>query len=483
VHTFFKQRADLTIALLGSITLVITVAGCRSLDPQEDILSARDQVAARTGVIANWPSVTIDQTLPLAPLDLHGAIQHALEVQPEIRAQLAKVARARADLVQAERLPNPKIVFGVGTPIDGGGGNPARIGILEPLTALWSRPKRIAEADAKLRTQVLDLADLGLRTAEKAELAFVDLHHATKRLNIDLTIVQYLNEHLALLQSLAQVGELDRLSVEKVRIELSQGMERAAASRSVLNTAKRKLDHLVGRINQLETSPPLDPSTLPNLLHPAPPDAELIELVALRRLDVAAALARAEATGARLQVVRRERVGAVGLAIGFERNLSDREALTIGGEVPIPIFDLGGARVAAADATREEAVQLAKSVLWNALLEVRIARAEWIGVREQLSIVTHQQLSASETRLRLVSEAAAVGESSRSEVLLAQVEADTARRAQNEAELKVRRAWAHLKRSAGGSFAPVSRSERSRLLPDQAPKVAGTPQQIDGGRR
>jgi len=56
VHTFFKQRADLTIALLGSITLVITVAGCRSLDPQEDILSARDQVAARTGVMRIGPA-------------------------------------------------------------------------------------------------------------------------------------------------------------------------------------------------------------------------------------------------------------------------------------------------------------------------------------------------------------------------------------------------------------------------------------------
>ena len=483
MHSLFKQRAESAIAVFGLITLVMTIAGCSSLDPQEDILSARDQVAARTGVIANWSSATTDQTLPLVPLDLHGAIQQALEVQPDIRVQLAKVARARADLVQAERLPNPKIVFGIGTPIDGGGGNPARVGILEPLTALWSRPKRIAEADAKLRTQILDLADLGLRTAEDAELAFVALHHATNRLNIDLAIVQCLNEHLALLQSLKQVGELDRLSVEKVRVELSHAMERTAASRSAHQAAKRTLDHLVGRINTLDTSPPIDASTLPNLLQPAPPDAALIELVALRRLDVAAALARAEATGARLQVVRRERFGAFGLAIGFERNLSDREALTIGGEVPIPIFDLGGAKVAAADANREEAIQLAKSVLWKALLEVRIAREEWIGEREQLSIVTHQQLSASETRLRLVSEAAAAGESSRSEVLLAQVEAITAKRAQNEAELKVRQAWAHLRRSAGGSFAPVTQSERSRLLPQPAENVAEISQYPDGGSR
>ena len=456
-------------ALIGCGVLILTLAGCTTLDPTEDIARAERILAERTGHTPEWSAT--DREAPALPplgetLTLEAAIERALRVHPSLERDLAQIAAARADLVSNDRLPNPMLSFGIGTVIDGGGGAPLRGGLLAPLTALFSRPARVAAAEASLRAQVFTLADDALRTIEEVTLACAEVHYGRTRVSLDTRAIECLAERARLIETVVAAGEASRSAADSARVDLARAHDRLSQSRTTLAIAERQLLEQLGTIDRVIPCPEIAAETLPRGSDPTielPKEHALIGMVALRRLDVAAAIARAEGFGAKLRVARRERFGAIGGTVGLERNFTGREAVTTGLSLEIPIFDFGGAEVARADAQQRAEIHAAEVALWHAYLEARSNHAQLIGARERLESLTERWLPAARGKARVLRETAEVGEASRSDALLAESQAIDAERVFNDATLAATRALATLLRSAGGSLAPLSVEEADRL--------------------
>src|SRR5512139_1627493 len=102
------------VAALGAVAL----AGCASFSPDGGFGPVRDAVQERIGKEAAWARTDADraeldrrvaQILAKGPLSADDAVQVALLSNRGLHADLAHLGMAEADLVQAGRLPNPRI--------------------------------------------------------------------------------------------------------------------------------------------------------------------------------------------------------------------------------------------------------------------------------------------------------------------------------------------------------------------------------------
>jgi len=444
-------RAPLA-AIIPLALFAALAAGCASADPSSELRDAAHLVGSRAAIAPDWPPPAGDSPLP-DPLDLAAATRRAIERHPTLLAEVAAVARARADFAQADRLPNPTLRLAFGLPIDGGGGEPFIAGVMAPLAALWTRPARLAAADAELRRSVLSLAERALRAIEMARTAFAAVHHGREREALDLRAVSIAEERLALVESLARAGEADRAAVEESRIELARRRDRAFRSGEERAVAERTLLELIGEAGRAEC-PALDPAGLA-VSEAAPSEKALIPLASSQRLDVAAARAGAEAAEESLSLARRERFGDSEVRLEYERDMEDRELLWPGIDLDLPIFDPGDARIASAAAEAERARREAEAIESEAIREVRSAHARFTGARDRLVAIEREWLAAARSRARLAAETAAAGEMSRTESLSASIEEIEAEREWNDAALEMRAARFELERAAGGTLVPM----------------------------
>jgi len=444
------QRAVAAIAILALI------AGCASTDPARELRDASALVGSRADIAPAWH--TAPGTTPLPdPLDLATATRRAIERHPTLRAEIAAVAAARADFAQADRLPNPRLRLAFGIPIDGGGGDPLFAGLMAPLAALWTRPARLAAADAELRDAVLTLADRALLAVEAVRAAFAAVHHGRERARLDAHAVDLASVRLSLVEALERAGEATRAGVEGSRLELARARDRALRSAEASALAERRLLELIGEAGRA-VCPALDPSGLA-VSPAAPTERALLPLAAAQRLDVAAARAAADAAEESHGLARRERYGSSELGVEFERDMDDREFIFPALSLEIPILDPGDAKVAAAAARAERARREAEAVESRALLEVRSAHSRFEGARERLGAIEREWLAAARTRASLAAEVAAAGEISRIEALQAALDEIEAERERNDAELDLRVARFELERAAGGTLVPLAEGE------------------------
>ncbi|MGA1489027.1 MAG: TolC family protein, partial [Planctomycetota bacterium] len=240
----------------------LTVAGCRSVDPSPQLSRAADAVEARLGARPAWGAGAPALRNPL-PTGL--AIERALQVHPTIGARLAAVEQAEAQRVAAERLPNPSLTAALGIPIDGDGGTPGGVGLTAPITALLTRPDRIATADAELRREVLALADLAHRLAEETVRGCITVHHLREQVALDDERTRVL-ERLALLRAdLERRGEGTGSQLTAAMDTLGAAREKAAASRKALALAEASLLSLLGGDDPGAGCPAIAASPLPPL--------------------------------------------------------------------------------------------------------------------------------------------------------------------------------------------------------------------------
>jgi outer membrane protein TolC len=454
----------------------LTVAGCRSVDPSPQLSRAADAVEARLGARPAWGAGAPALRNPL-PTGL--AIERALQVHPTIGARLAAVEQAEAQRVAAERLPNPSLTAALGIPIDGDGGTPGGVGLTAPITALLTRPDRIATADAELRREVLALADLAHRLAEETVRGCITVHHLREQVALDDERTRVL-ERLALLRAdLERRGEGTGAQLAAAMDTLGAAREKAAASRKALALAEASLLSLLGGDDPGAGCPAIDASTLPPL---SAIDAGMPELTAILadRLDVAAAIARVEAHGARVETAELERLGAIAFSLRAEENFVGRQGLFPGIRFELPILDPGDARIATARAAALRAVHEAEEVVRLALLEVRRATIERQGDAERLAHLRDTRIPAAEEHLRLQGLRRAAGEGTELEVLAANLDLILARRTESSCSADLRTSRLRLARAVGEPFA---RANDPRASDGAVPRTSETrTTKKEGGR-
>lgn len=363
------------------IAAVLAAAGmaasCVSTDAAKDIERSQQLLAERTGLAADWlaPIEAAAAWDPATPLTVEATVAAALARSPELREKVEEVARSRAELVQAGLLPNPVLSLSLGFPIAGAdGGTSIGASLVQNLAAVLSTGRRKDAAAADLERAVLGLSDLAVATAADSRAMHARAVYADQAADFAEENARLLQKLLDLTQRRVDAGEASRLDLNRVRVLQLQAEVESAQLRAEAESARRELLVRIGRPEAeagFAFGPPADARA------ELPDEPAVIAAASTLRLDVAAAEAAARAAAARAGIAERSRLD-LEAGADYERDEDGRDTLGPALDVPIPIFDTGDARIAAARAEARAAAHEAEAVRQQAIGEARIA---WVRAR------------------------------------------------------------------------------------------------------
>jgi len=393
------------------------LAGCASVSPD----GLRSDVAELTaGRTAGVPQAALPATDPSAraqaqqsihgwlaqPLTQDAAVRIALLNNPGLQARLAALGVADAQRVQAITLPNPHLTLGRFTnsherEIE----RTLAFGLLDLITLPW-RTQRQAE---RLQIATLQTAQDVVQLAADTRSAWLRAVAAEQVAATHDRMAEAAEVGAELARRMAQVGNWSRLQQAREQAVLHEATRQRARARLAAATAREDLNRRLGvwgpqaQYPLAAQLPPLPATALP---------ADGIEATALReRLDVQAARRQLDT-----QAVRQgwSRAGAVfgDIGLAYSRNTTtERDTgssdIKRGWEIelPLPLFDWGGAARTRAQAEVEQSAAQLQDTAVRARSEVRAA---WLTYRtaldlarqQQAEVVPLRQLIADETTLR-----------------------------------------------------------------------------------
>jgi outer membrane protein, heavy metal efflux system len=305
----------------------------------------------------------------------------ALDQNPRLRAVRAERGIARAELLTAGILPNPRLDSSLDFPVSGpeatvlGYG----VGLSWNVTPLVSRGARLSAGEENLASVDLDVAWQEWQVAQAARLHAVRSIYLERRIalagKVEGTWQQRL-DGLRRAQAARAATALDVVNAERSLAEVQVGrlglQEQLVAERIFLNQAMG-LD--------ARAEPVLDSSWSPS--ETAPSADSLLRSLPLRRLDLVALrhAQRSHDQALRAAVLARFPAVTIGVRIGREVDQSGFAGLTLSFE--IPFFDRNQGNVA-----RERTQHVRLEAEYDArLLE---ARAEVLRVTKEVTLVGQQ---------------------------------------------------------------------------------------------
>lgn len=388
-----------TLHRLGGLaTVAALLAGCASVSPD----GLRGEVAAlaarRVGAAnASLPSTDAAtrataqaslQSWLAEPLTQEAAVRIALLNNPALQARLAALGIADADRVQALTPPNPHLTLGrLTSPHEREIERTMAFSLLELITLPW-RAERHSE---RLRIATLQAAQDVVLLAADTRRAWLRAVAAEQIAATHERMAQAAEAGAELAHRMARVGNWSRLQWAREQAVLHDARAQQARAKGAAVTARQELDRLLGLWGpqtQYRLAGQLPP--LPS----APLTADGMEATALReRLDVQASRRQLDTLAARQGWSRAGAVfGDIGLAYSrnttVERDGGHRD-ITRGWELdlPLPLFDWGGAARTRAQAEVEQAAAQLQDTAVRARTEVRTA---WFTYRTALDLARQQ---------------------------------------------------------------------------------------------
>lgn len=306
------------------------------------------------------------------PLAADDAVQIALLNNRGLQASYWSLGVAEADLVQAGRLQNPVLDF---KRSHGG-----EVGIERTLTfnlvSLITAPMASRIEGRRFEQTKLLVANAALKVAADTRRAWVDAVSASQIADYALQVEASAQAGAELAARMRKAGNWSALDQAREQAYHAQTVADATHARKAAVSARERLTRLLGLSGGQAASYRL-PDHLPDL-PAAPRELADIEQMALNeRLDIQAAKLDAEQTAATLGLTRSTRFINV-LDLGAVRNTEGGTA-TRGYELSleIPLFDWGSARVARAEATYMQSVNLLAQAAVDARSEARESYADY----------------------------------------------------------------------------------------------------------
>ncbi len=391
-----KHRPHLS--RLSALATALVLAGCASVSPD----GLRGDVAALTQDRTGGTTAALLAADPTAraaaqqsiegwlaqPLTQDAAVRIALLNNPGLQARLAALGVADAERVQAISLPNPHLTLGRFTnsqerEIE----RTLAFGLMDLITLPW-RTQRQAE---RLQIATLQAAQDVVLLAADTRRAWLRAVAAEQVAATQGRMVEAAEAGAELARRMVQVGNWSRLQQAREQATLQEATRQHARARLAAATAREELHRRMGlwgvqtQYQLAAQLPPVPASALP---------ADGIEATALRqRLDVQAARRQLDTQAVRQGWSRAGAVfGDIGLAYSrnttTERDSGHRE-ITRGWELelPLPLFDWGGAARTRAQAEVEQSAAQLQDTAVRARSEVRAA---WLTYRTALDLARQQ---------------------------------------------------------------------------------------------
>ncbi len=301
------------------------------------------------------------------PLGADAAVQVALLNNRSLQARYWDLGIAEAELVQAGRLANPGFSF---KRTHGGGDVAIERTLSMNFIQLLTLPLASRIEAQRFEQVKLELAGEAVSMAHQARLAWIEAVAAQQGVEYARQISDAAEASGELAKRMQAAGNWSKYDAAREQAFHADAMADVARARKAATASREKLTRILGLSGEQATSYRL-PAHLPEL--PASPRTVAdAEATALReRLDVQAARLSSQHTADSLGLTRTTRFINVLELSGISERDGERRSHGYEISLEVPLFDWGGARVAHAEATYMQSVNLLAAAAVNARSEAR----------------------------------------------------------------------------------------------------------------
>ena len=428
----------------AAVVVALAIAGCHT-PPACDHGSVTRAVEARFGPTGAVVPPGLADGRPVAENE---AVALALWNNAAFREALVEIDLTRADLIQAELLPNPEFVYY--WPAQN---KPFKYLIDFPIEAVWLRPIRVKAAAAENQRACARLTQTALDLIRDTRQAYADLQFAVDRLRVAERGVAVRERVRELAEERLKAGTASQLEVSTATIDFFQARQDLARATYEVAVAGERVRNLTGLS---DTAFPLLPDNAAFEHRTEVPVDELVAEAVRSRPDAAAADQAAQAAAERVRVAKLGWVRFLGLLDATSgRNTGHEFSPAL--RMTVPIFNRNQGGVARAEADLEMLDRRRRTVHNQIVQDVRTAHARYQQARAELDILRGKTRPEVEAAIRRAEAGFKDGVVTYLIVLESQRQLiDTyAREAQLYADL--RRAWAELERGVGRRLSEDSR--------------------------
>jgi cobalt-zinc-cadmium efflux system outer membrane protein len=366
--------------------LMLLAAGCASVPRDAGVSDVQREVTLRTNQsveVRTTASMSDDARVPAlfqGELDADKAVAAALLNNPRVQVALADLGLARADLLEASTVRNPILSGEMRFPADPQ--RPYELSIAQSILDLVQLPRRRGAGRAAFEAAKFRVSAEVLGIAAEVRSDFYELVAATQRVSMNRTVVESSRAAAELAQRQHQAGNITDLDLEnqqalyeQAKVDLARSEEEVLLRREALIRDMGLRDASIEWKIRQDFPPP--PTAEPS-------DAEMQQLLATRRLDIAAAQRQVEAAQRLLPLARARGTGDTEAGVHRERDAEGGTTTGPSASVPIPIFHRGAAARARAEAQLLQAQQRLASLLAAAGSEARAARETVLAARARV---------------------------------------------------------------------------------------------------
>lgn len=345
-----KQKAQV-LALVGVAALL---AGCATVQPGLDPPQINKLLAARGAPELGWEKNSSGADAALVtqwlaePMTAERAVRVAMLRSPRLQEEYARLGLARADIMEAVQIANPRFAIGNLNAL-GGPGSQLTLGLTMPLVDLFVLPARARLARSDYERAKLAIAASVLGVGFDVESAWYDYVGAQQVADMRAAVASGMATSAELARRFYAAGNISELQLKREEAAASQAQIDAARAVVAARMARLQLNTTIGLSGadaDWQTSDrlplPVAAEDDPVLLEAMANQGNLALLAQSREVDILR-----DAAG----ITRKIRL--IGDAqIGFERE-RETDGSKIQGptaSIEIPIFNQGGARVQRAEA-------------------------------------------------------------------------------------------------------------------------------------
>lgn len=344
----FPARALLALAL------GVAFSGCATLSPQPRGDDLSSLLQERGGPAVDWSAVATPDSGRQAigpwldqPMSLDAALRVAMLRSPRLQEHYSRLGLARADVIEAVQVQNPRLSFSR-LSLDGGG-HERSFGLVLPLVDLLVLPARARLAASDYERARFDVAASVLDVVSEVEAAWYTHVTARQVAAMREAVAEGAAASAELAQRFFDAGNISELQLRQEQAAASEARIVALHARAQSRRRRLELNSLLGLRGDEANWQASETLPLPVATEDDP--ARLAALARDGNLELLAARKQAEVLADALGLTRKLRwLG--GSDIGYERETgADGQRLkgpTLA--LDLPVFHQGQARITRAEA-------------------------------------------------------------------------------------------------------------------------------------
>ncbi|MDL5054131.1 TolC family protein [Oscillatoria laete-virens NRMC-F 0139] len=381
-----------------AVALLVSTVGCQRVSREAAFADIQSNVTKRLNKEVRWRSIggsyDTDPTrsLLLKELSADDAVQIALLNNRGLQAEFENIGIARADLMQAGRLKNPRLEAAYTPPVSSGPAATASLDLAQRFLDLIMMPLRKKVAAAQFEAIKAQTTASVLRLASQTKRAFYAAQAAEQILEMRKSVVDATDASAYAAEKLRAAGNITKLDLNRERDQNDQArLDLAQAEASVIESRENLNEHMglwgtdasIWKIGKHLPEVPATEIDVTDFEKRAIDQS--IELEASRRGVEA--------------LLRERRVANItpaldSMELGVSAEREDDTIWHVGPSVSleIPIFDQGGARRAKVRAEVRQALEKHAALAVNIRANVRATIGRLTKGREQAIFLRDQVL-------------------------------------------------------------------------------------------